>query len=432
LRQVLVNLVSNAIKFTDRGGQVLIRTRLISETVNSVQLRLEVQDTGIGIQPDVRAQLFESFSQADGSTSRRYGGTGLGLAISKRLVELMGGEIGVDSTPGLGSTFWFTLLLGRGPAGIDQQAQELGASRRSGLALPAASGATDAIFSDTAAVRPQPESPAAATSDSAARSAILVVEDNPINQQVACGWLRRLGYDADVAVNGSEALKAITRGSYAAILMDCQMPDMDGFEATAAIRRLEGAVAGTPVIAMTANAMQGDRERCLQAGMNEYLSKPMRVEDMERALRRWVPLPDSPPVSTPGAVRTGWSEEGISSPDSAMMIERLRHLNRPGHDEMFSELVQQFVEDMQDRLHLLHEAANRQDGVALQNVSHALRGAAGHFGAREIVGLCERLESMVREQSLVGATVVVEELDRACVRAREALQSIAARRREVS
>jgi signal transduction histidine kinase/ActR/RegA family two-component response regulator len=275
LRQVLVNLVSNAVKFTERGGQVFVRARLLAESADSSLVRFEVQDTGIGIEPDVRSRLFQPFSQADGSTSRRYGGTGLGLAISKRLVELMGGEIGLDSTPAWGSTFWFTVPFGRAHTRPDAVAP----------GAPDQAATPPAIVLDGEWSVPE-------RAEAAATAPILVVEDNPINQQVACGWLRKLGYRADVAANGFEALEALERIPYAAILMDCQMPEMDGFQATAAIRRREGSARRTPVIAMTANAMQGDRERCLDAGMDDYLSKPVRLEDLDAALRRWLRGPE--------------------------------------------------------------------------------------------------------------------------------------------
>jgi signal transduction histidine kinase/ActR/RegA family two-component response regulator len=278
LRQVLVNLVSNAVKFTERGGQVFVRARLLTETPESSVVRIEVQDTGIGIQADVRSRLFQPFSQADGSTSRRYGGTGLGLTISKRLVELMGGEIGLDSTPGWGSTFWFSVPFGRAHA-------------RPGEFVP------------TTFAGEGPRLLVVGADQDARTAPILVVEDNPINQQVACGWIRKLGYRADVAANGFEALEALERIPYAAILMDCQMPEMDGFEATAAIRRREGMDRRTPVIAMTANAMQGDRERCLDAGMDDYIPKPVRLEDLDAALRRW--------LGTPEALVSGFSANTI-------------------------------------------------------------------------------------------------------------------------
>jgi signal transduction histidine kinase/DNA-binding NarL/FixJ family response regulator len=414
LRQVLVNLVSNAVKFTDRGGQVLVRARLMTEANHSSVVRFEVQDTGIGIDPEARSRLFRSFSQADGSTSRRYGGTGLGLAISKRLVELMGGEIGVDSTPGVGSTFWFTLTLAQPDARaagrvFDTISRVL--DNTGGVAEPLR-------VTSLGGGRSAPERSAAVTS-----APILVVEDNPVNQQVACGWLRKLGYRADVAANGFEALEALERIAYAAVLMDCQMPEMDGFQATAELRRREGTT-HTPVIAMTANVMQGDRERCLEAGMDDYVPKPVRLEDLDAALRRWLPTPESSHMT---AARESVSETDHSAQaiDPGLMA-RLEQLDRPEHAGEVSKLIDMFLEDTSHRLSLLHQAAIHQDGGTLLEVAHALRGAAGHFAITELVGLCERLEELARTGALDGASEVVSDLDQAYARVRETLERLGA------
>ncbi|MGH9264476.1 MAG: ATP-binding protein [Acidimicrobiales bacterium] len=251
LRQVVLNLAANAVKFTERGS-VALRASAVPGPDGGVTARVEVEDTGIGIAEVDRQRIFEPFRQADASTTRRFGGTGLGLAICSRLAAAMGGELGVDSEVGRGSTFWCSVPLG-----------------------PAA---------ETVAAAPMPVPPVA-SSGSGGR--ILVVEDNAVNQLVAVAMLRKLGYPADVAGNGLEALDALGRTQYAAVLMDCQMPEMDGYEATAAIRRRTDAAAHTPVIAMTAGVMEGDRERCLAAGMDDYVAKPVTSEGLEAVLAHW-------------------------------------------------------------------------------------------------------------------------------------------------
>jgi CheY-like chemotaxis protein len=258
---------------------------------------------------------------------------------------------------------------------------------------------------------------------------ILVVEDNPVNQQVACGWLRKLGYRADVAGNGFEALEALERIPYAAVLMDCQMPEMDGFEATAELRRREGTTR-TPVIAMTANVMQGDRERCLAAGMDDYVPKPVRLEDLDAALRRW--LPGSDPSILAAArdyesARESLSHTGPEAPAiDPGLLARLEQLNRPGHDGEVTQLIDMFLEDTSRRLTLLHHAAACQDAGTLLEVGHALRGAASHFGLSPLVELCERLEGLARAGALGGASEVVTDLDKAYARARETLEAVRA------
>jgi PAS domain S-box-containing protein len=390
LRQVVLNLAGNAIKFTERG-EVVVRVRLQESGAAGALVRCEVRDTGAGIPAEVQPRLFRSFEQADGSTTRKYGGTGLGLAISKRLVGLMGGEIGLTSEPGGGSTFWFTARLAKGVAApppkrngslrglrvlvVDDNAtnravlthalavwgmrvteaaggaEGLGALRSAGpfdLALldfqmpgmdglelarriradPALAGLRlilltslgvrgqreqaraagfagylvkpvrqsqlfDCLATAMAAAGPPAPAPARAATPAEAGPApagprVLLAEDNPINQNLALRLLQKLGCRVDVAGNGREAVAAAARADYALIFMDCQMPEMDGFEATAAIRQAERAPQRVPIIALTASAMQGDREACLGAGMDDYLSKPLRFADMERALRRWL------------------------------------------------------------------------------------------------------------------------------------------------
>jgi PAS domain S-box-containing protein len=265
VRQVLLNLVANAVKFTEHGS-VHVEVAPTATTSNGCVLRFAVVDTGIGIAPVHQDRLFEAFTQADGSATRRYGGTGLGLAISKQLVELMGGSIGLTSTVGQGSTFWFTIPFTLGPT-------------REASPAPAL-----------------PEEPRGTG------VRVLVAEDNPVNQRLAIALLQRMGCQADGVGNGREAVEALALVPYDLVLMDCQMPEMDGFEATAAIRAREAAGARrTTILALTANAMQGDRERCLASGMDEYLAKPVRYEALRELLGRFVRLPERPPPPAKGA-----------------------------------------------------------------------------------------------------------------------------------
>ncbi|MDF1603500.1 ATP-binding protein [Nocardioides sp. YIM 152315] len=261
LRQVLLNLVVNAVKFT-ATGEVVVRALLESRSQDDVVVRFEVSDTGIGIDPEARSRLFEPFSQADSSTTRRFGGTGLGLAICRQLVDAMDGTIGVDSELGLGSTFWFSVPF---PAVDDARA----------VRAPATT--TPVLAQRHADLAPR-------------RGRVLVVEDGEINQIVAEGVLSRLGFEVDLADDGVAGLEALERTTYDAVLMDVQMPVMDGYEATRELRRREGMLRHTPVIAMTAGALPGDRERCLAAGMDDYVAKPISPTELADTLDRWVPV----------------------------------------------------------------------------------------------------------------------------------------------
>ncbi len=255
LRQVLLNLLSNAAKFTERGSITVCVSREKSNHPDRAGVRFTVNDTGIGISKEAQERLFQSFTQADTSTTRKYGGTGLGLAISKRLAELMGGTIGVHSELGQGSSFWLTIDL---PIATDEQS----------IRECAPAGVVARIRS---------------------WGRVLVVEDNRINQEVARQLLRRLGCAADIAANGAEAVEMIQKCSYDAVLMDCQMPEMDGFEATKAIRAIPGPSAHVPIVAITANALPGERAKCLAAGMDDYVAKPIGKHAIEILLSRWLP-----------------------------------------------------------------------------------------------------------------------------------------------
>ncbi len=255
LRQVLMNLASNAIKFTD-SGRVTIRACADGDSM----VRIEVADTGIGVTPEQLSRLFAKFTQADSSTTRRYGGTGLGLAISKQLVELMNGRIGASSEPGVGSTFWFTLP-------VAQRSENTGTHRVLTLDIPRA---------------------AADQPNSSAHPRVLIVEDHAVNRMLATRLLTKLGCEVDLAENGRLACDRTLQQNYDLIFMDCQMPEMDGFEATRVIRERERTgLPHTPIVALTANAMSQDKERCIEAGMDDYITKPYASADFERALQRW-------------------------------------------------------------------------------------------------------------------------------------------------
>jgi signal transduction histidine kinase/CheY-like chemotaxis protein len=295
LRQVLLNLAGNAVKFTD-SGEVVLRAGIAGGAKPDVTLRLVVSDTGIGISAEERARLFEAFYQVDHSDTRRHGGTGLGLAISRQLVELMGGEIGVEERPGGGSLFWLTVRARTAPVGAEPQRRredlrgvralvvDDNAISRAVLARQLASWGVEPDASHAATDRPA--GPAVA-GPGRALPRVLVVEDNLVNQKVAVAMLHRLGYAVDVAADGVEAVVLVAGGSYAAVLMDCQMPLMDGYEATAEIRRREEPGTHTPIIAMTAAAMAGDQERCVSSGMDGYVPKPVRPAALSAALDQY-------------------------------------------------------------------------------------------------------------------------------------------------
>jgi signal transduction histidine kinase/DNA-binding response OmpR family regulator len=379
LRQVLVNLIGNAIKFTERG-QVSLLITTESEDRSTVVLRFRVKDSGVGIPPDAIGKLFRPFSQADESTTRRYGGTGLGLAISKQLVEMMGGQIGVKSELGRGSEFWFTAAFGK---------------RESAMADGSAASSGDAV--------PQP-----AGGGSRKPLRVLVVEDNPINQQVILAQLETLGHSAYVVGNGLEALDRLSTETYDVILMDCQMPELDGYEATRRLRRYESASRRNVVIAMTAAALEGEREKCLEAGMDDYVSKPVTLGTLDAVLQQWS-----------SRAETAVPQEGpILNP---RIISELRGL-KSATNNLLAQVIDLFVAETPERIRLVRESLESGDGVAVARAAHSLKSGSSILGVRRLVRLCDEIEELANSGRMNEVTPFVEALQSEYELARTALE----------
>ncbi|MCM2303998.1 MAG: ATP-binding protein [Elusimicrobia bacterium] len=360
LRQILLNLLDNAVKFTQKGT-VRLRCSVAPAGGEAATLEIHVEDSGIGIAPAVLPSVFDAFTQADSSTTRRYGGTGLGLSISKGLVELLGGSIGVDSEPGKGSTFWVRLPFERAKASSEEGAScFVPPERRS------------------APVRRD-------------RQRVLIVEDNAINRRLLRMQIEKLGRPADTAPDGEAALEALSRDDFGLILMDCQMPGVDGYEATRRVREAEGGRRRVPVVALTAHAGDAGRARCLAAGMDDYLAKPATLDDLAVVLDRWdLPFDEA-------AVK---SFASLAAPDEAS----------------FHGLVGDFVEDCARRLGAAAAALESGDRKEMSAQVHAVKGASASLGARGLRELCRRVEA-AEEAGLQGEAAQLlaqarEELDR--------------------
>lgn len=369
LRQILNNFLGNALKFTS-AGEFHLRVSTLEVTTAAATLRFEVSDTGIGISPETQSRLFSPFIQADTSTTRNFGGTGLGLAICKQLAQLMGGRIGTLSNEKVGSTFWVDLPL--------------------------------ATVIDSPFTTMQIENSGSIAS-SASSCRLLLVEDNAINQMVAVGLLRKLGYqDVSVATNGLEALEKIERGNFDAVLMDCQMPGMDGYETTAKLRAKGYAI---PIIAMTANAVKGAPERCLAAGMNDYISKPISPAVLGNTLARWVR--SSIPFNEHPSTQNSDTKEDVDSPIGVSPIltpstfdPAVALSNLDGDKEFLASLVSMALTDVPKTLGQLKGAIRNGDLKEVELHAHSIKGSAAAIGAMALSACAEKIETSARQGNL--------------------------------
>ena len=433
LRQIIVNLVSNAIKFTARGT-IAVAAVLKDTRPEQYGLSISVTDTGIGISPDAQVHIFDAFSQADGSTTRKYGGTGLGLAIVKQLVTMMGGDIELQSRPGAGSCFRFTAYFRACDEHIQMKPD-----------LPAQAGKHTVM---TEARRPI----------GATAPRILLVEDNPVNREVACGMLEMLHCQIDTAENGREALDATAKTDYALVLMDCQMPEMDGLTATKLIRAREVERAGQdtdvgshscrhlPIVALTAHAMQGDREQCLSVGMDDYLTKPFTLVQIEQVLSRWLPnrsggqsgsqaLPPrviaQDPMGSPLAVSHQSSDQpaeaGASVIDPAALAG-IRALQRPGQPDLVVRVVSSYLETSQEIVRRIRVAVASQNATELRAAAHRLKSSSAQLGASAVADDCRELEMMGKNQELTHTDEVLRRFEEHYMAACAAFKEELARR----
>jgi len=448
LRQVITNLAGNAIKFT-RAGEIVIGARLDFETDAFAQIRFEVRDTGIGIPKERQAAIFNPFTQVDESTTRKYGGTGLGLAICQQLTELMGGEIGLESEEGRGSTFWFSGRFAKSPgAAVVRRQSEQRAKTAEGAPLD------DCVELMLGRPIAGPSDDGAVPRGEAGKVHILLAEDNVINQKVAQGLLNRHGYRAEVVANGREAVRALELRDYDLVLMDCQMPEMDGFDATAAIWDPTSRVLNhkVTIIAMTANAMTGDREKCLGVGMNDYLSKPVKKEGLSHILSKWLKPGNHEPDAADSRAGTGAERAepaesaALLGSDSAALLDEAAHLdsdsavlldshnaehldrdgaalldrdgllnNLDGDKEFADSILNDAITEIPKGVVILQEfcASGDLKDICLQ--AHTIKGMAAYLCAPALQEIALQMETAAKEGDLDAARDLLPELERLSV-----------------
>ena len=547
-RQILLNLIGNAVKFTERG-EISLRVQSLDVATDLATLRFEAVDSGIGIPPEHQYHIFESFQQADGATTRKFGGTGLGLAICNRLVQLMHGKIGVESRPGKGSAFWFTTKMSRMPAdsiaGQIKHAGELSglsvlivddnettrtvleqqlsnwrmrtdsatsaaaavrklkesAARGEPFALtildgqmPGVGGVElareikrDALLENTriimlssvnelentgqwhlagidmyvhkpvrrvelfdaisntmpdasAVTTSQPAPPSVGEPDEELNAHVLLAEDNPVNQELASAMLDAMGCTSVIAGNGREAVTAVTdapldaiRKPYDAILMDCQMPEMDGYQATRQIRRWEqehGTRDPIPIIALTANALEGDRDKCIGAGMNDYLTKPFTQARLTALIKRWAKLSVEAGTATDGSGRAvpepaAAGHRSVADLDQRA-LDNIRALQSQGSPNILQKIIDMFISNSPQQLEKLEEAATTGNADLLRSAAHSLKSSSANLGATEMSAMCSELEKMGLHKELEGVVSKVGVLEFEFEAVCETLTSLAA------
>lgn len=391
LRQVLANLLGNAIKFTERGD-ISLALEVCSADATNIAFDLVVADTGIGIPPAAQEKIFEVFSQADGSTSRKFGGTGLGLTISRHLAELMGGDITVESEPGFGSTFRVSLCLPRG---------EMALSR-------------------TSASMPRQY-----------YGKVLLAEDNEVNRILALALLESFGVEARAVDNGREAVALLRSRGFDLVLMDCQMPDMDGFQATEAIRRYEAAndLPRLPVVALTANAVRGDREKCLVAGMDDYLAKPYSGEQLANVLARWLPAAEQKDISaveTLSAVPPAptFTPLPAPSPINLVVLDKVRAISPASGQILVRRLIDAYLSNTPPLLHRLTQALADEDPSASAQAAHALKSSSINVGAETLGALFHALEQHGRAGDIVACRALTADVDREFAQVKASLEKV--------